>query len=250
MSFKKLAALFLLVIILSFGVTNAQAFEGEGEASADFMSTYVWRGINWGGNEGVIQPSVGITAGSFGANLWASYDNEINENVETDLTLTYGRSYEGYSVEAGYIYYALDGIADTQEVYVSVGLDTILSPSLTVYYDFDLGEGAFSVVSIGHSIPLGDKLSLDLGASAGANFGNKVMEADIDGDGKVDDFNGFYNGELSASVTIPVKDNISITPKISHTTALSSDAEDAIEMYSHDKESDVTYGGIGVAISF
>ena len=42
------------------------------------------------------------------------------------------------SAEAGYIYYALEGTdADTQEVFLTLGLDTFLSPSLTVYKDID-----------------------------------------------------------------------------------------------------------------
>ena len=39
--------------------------------------------------------------------------------------------------KGGYIYYALDGVDDTQEIFLPLCLDTFLSPSLTVYKDID-----------------------------------------------------------------------------------------------------------------
>jgi len=58
------------------------------------MSNYVWRGQKLS-NSWVIQPLVGITYGSFGANIWANYDSDSKidegdghgEVTETDVTL-------------------------------------------------------------------------------------------------------------------------------------------------------------------
>jgi hypothetical protein len=240
--------LLLSFILAPLGVIAA---ETSGSASVDFMSNYVWRGQKLS-NSMVVQPSVGITYGGFGANLWANYDTSTNEHNETDLTLNFSNSVDKFSYDVGYIFYALDGSGDdesgndTQEIYLSVGYDLLLSPSLTVYLDFDEGDGAFIVASISHTFELPQKLSLDVGASISYSADNAVMGTDADGD----DISDFYNGDISASLTIPVTDAISVGPMIAYSFPLSNDAEDAIEAISDDGDSDIVYGGINVSLSF
>ena len=166
--------------------------------------------------------------------------------TETDLTLSYTRSLDKWTFGAGYIYYALNNANDTQELYLSAAYDTLLKPSLAVYYDFDEGNGAFLVASIGHSFDVGKGLNLNLGASASYNINNKVMGFDEDGD----DFSNFYNAELSSSLNIPVWKAITVTPKIAYSFPLSDDAEDAIEAISDDGDSDIFYGGVNITLSF
>jgi hypothetical protein len=242
---------FMLVALVAglifTAVPRAYAFTAEGEASIDVLSTYVWRGQNLGSNEIVIQPAIGFSAGGFGMGLWSSYDSEMGEHVETDLTLSYGRSLGIVSLEAGYIYYALDTIQDTSEVYFSIGVDTILSPSLTYYEDIDKGEGGFLVASVGHSFTLPAELSLDLGLNASYCFDNAIMGTDSEGKNIED----FYNAEFTVGLNIPVGESITITPKMAYTTALSHDAEDAIKGANlDDGDSDIFYGGVGVSFSF
>jgi hypothetical protein len=224
---------------------TAGAAETSGGATVDLLSNYVWRGQTLSGDDGVVQPSMGITFGNFGVNLWANYDVELDEHNETDLTLTYGLSREKLSVEAGFIYYALDGAEDTQEVYLSLAYDTFLSPSVTVYYDFDEGDGAFLIASVGHSLGLTEEASLNLGASASVNIDNEVMGLDSKGD----PFTDLYNGEVSASISIPLGKNISIEPRIAYSFPLSSDAEDVFEGLPS-RESDIIYGGVGLSLAF
>ncbi len=144
-----------MILMLSFSAGNLYAEEPKvsGSASVDVMSNYVWRGQK-PSNSWVIQPSVGITYGSFGANIWANYDSDRAEATETDLTLNYGFSVNKFNFVAGYIYYALEGTNDTQEVYFSANYDTLLKPALTIYYDYDEGDGAFILASICHSFGL------------------------------------------------------------------------------------------------
>ena len=147
---------------------------------------------------------------------------------------------------AGYIYYALNAANDTQEVYLSASYDTLLKPTLTAYYDFDEGNGAFIVASIGHSIEVAKGINLNLGASASYNINNKVMGFDKGGD----DFSNFYNAELSSSLNIPVWKAITVTPKIAYSFPLSDDAKDAIKNISDDGDKDIFYGGVNVTLSF
>jgi hypothetical protein len=247
------AAVLTLIILCLAGTVFAGEIKTSGSASVDVMSNYVWRGQKLS-NSWVVQPSVAITYGVFGANLWANYDSDSKvdegdghgEVSETDLTLSYTRSLDKWTFGAGYIYYAFNGIPDTQEFYLCAGYDTLLKPSLAVYYDFDEGNGAFVVASIGHSLEVAKGVNLNLGAYASYNMNNKVMGLDKDGD----DFSNFYNAELSASLNIPVWKAITVTPKVAYSFPLSNDAEDAIRGISDDGDKDIFYGGMNVTLSF
>jgi hypothetical protein len=245
----------MLTLFAATGLAYAEEVSTSGYASVDGMSNYVWRGQKLS-NSWVLQPSVGITYGSFDANIWANYDSDRyeadssdsghGEFTETDVTLSYSIGVDKWSFTGGYIYYALDEANDTQELFLTAGYDTLLSPELTVYYDYDEGKGAFIVGSIGHSIDLSEVIMLNLGASASYNIKNEVMGYDEDGD----DFSNFYNAELTASLDIPVTKAISVSPKMAYSFPISSDAEDAIESTSDDGDKDIFYGGLNVTLSF
>ena len=250
---RALGLAIVLALFVSIGSVHAEDIKTSGYASADIMSNYVWRGQRLS-NSWVIQPSVGITYGVFGANIWANYDSDSKidegdghgEFNETDVTLSYTRSLDKWTFGAGYIYYALNNASDTQELYLSAAYDVLLKPSLAVYYDFDEGNGAFLVASIGHSFDVGSGLNLNLGASASYNINNKVMGFDEDGD----DFSNFYNAELSSSLNIPVWKAITVTPKIAYSFPISNDAEEAVKNISDDGDKDIFYGGVNIALSF
>lgn len=257
-----IVASFLLITIAPFTNVKSEAIEVSGSASVDVMSNYVWRGLKL--TDGyAVQPSVGITHGGFGVNIWANWDSDVGdtaaafgtpgvksagEHTETDLTLNYTFSIDKLSIDLGYIYYALDSIADTQEIYVSAAYDVILSPSVTVYYDFEEGTGAYIEAAVGHSVEIQEGITLDLGASASYVIDNNIVA--IDKNGK--EFSDFHNGQITASLTIPITKNISIAPMIAYTTSLSDDAEDAMDFnnYSADKDDSFVYGGINATISF
>jgi hypothetical protein len=248
---------FVLTVVLSLcfsvGSLYAEEIKASGYASADVMSNYVWRGQKLS-NTWVVQPSVGITYGGFGANLWGNYDSDATidegsghgEFTETDVTLNYTHAIDKLTLTAGYIYYALNNFNDTQELYVSAGYDILLKPALTVYYDFDEGNGAFIVASIGHTVEIAKDYNLNLGASASYNINNKVMGFDKHGN----DFSNFYNAELSSSLNIPVWKAITVTPKVAYSFPLSDDAKHAIKNISDDGDKDILYGGVNVTLSF
>ncbi|MEW6586199.1 MAG: hypothetical protein AB1442_11390, partial [Nitrospirota bacterium] len=183
---KGIRVLVLAIIIaaMTAGSLYAEDIKTAGSASVDVMSNYVWRGQKLS-NSWVIQPSIGITYGGFGANLWANYDTDRTEIAggetahgeisETDFTLNYSFSMDKFNFTTGYIFYSFDGFKDTQEVYLSANYDTLLKPTLTLYYDFDEGQGAFAVASIGHSLEVIKGTTMNLGASASYNINNEVM---------------------------------------------------------------------------
>jgi hypothetical protein len=250
---RALSLALVLTLFVSAGIGYAEEIKTAGSASVDVMSNYVWRGQKLS-NSWVVQPAVAITYGAFGANIWANYDSDSKidegdghgEFTETDLTLSYTRSLDKWTFGAGYIYYALNAANDTQEVYLSASYDMLLKPALTVYYDYDEGQGAFIVASVGHSLEVMKSVNLNLGASASYNVNNKVMGVNDNGD----DFSNFYNAELSSSLNIPVMKAVTITPKIAYSFPLSDDAKEAIKSVSDDGKKDILYGGVNVTLSF
>lgn len=238
---------FMVLVMMAIGFTavsaNAEETEVSGSASVDVVSNYVWRGFKLS-NSYVIQPSVGITYGGFGVNLWSNLDSDLDdsfEHNETDVTLNYTFSVDRFSFDVGYIYYALEAAEDTQELYLSVGYDTLLSPAVAVYYDFDQGDGAFISASIGHDVELAENIALSLGASASYNLESEYS---------IGDYSDFHNADLSASVSIPITDALSMSPKIAYSFPLSSDAEDALEAVSDDGDDSIFYGGVNITLSF
>lgn len=243
----------ILTILFISSYSHADEIKTSGYASVDLMSNYVWRGQKLS-NSFVIQPSVGINYGVFGANIWANYDSDSKvdegdghgEFTETDITLNYTRSIDKWTLGAGYIYYALNNGNDTQELYLFATYETLLNPTLTVYYDYDEGDGAFIVASVSHSLGITKDIALNLSASASYNINNKVMGFDANGD----DFSNFYNAEILCSVNIPIWKSISISPKVAYSFPLSNDAEEAIEAISDDGQKDILYSGINLTVSF
>ncbi len=247
---KNLKMVFTVATLL-VGLTLSQAF-GEtlnksATGSVGVFSNYVWRGQKLS-NSVVVQPSVELTYGNFNMGLWANLDPDYSdelEHTETDLTLEYDFSVDKLSISTGYIYYGLEGVPDTQEVYLSVAYESIVNPSLTVYYDFDEGDGVFIVASIGKTLEFPTGISLELAASASYNYNNKIMGLNSKGN----DFSDFYNGEVSAALNIPVAENIAVAPTISYSFPLTHDAEQAIESASNDGDSEILYGGLNISLS-
>lgn len=229
-----------------------------GEASIALMSNYVWRGIKL--SDGfVVQPTAGLSYAGFGMNLWANIDYDSDKIgahadhiTETDFTLNYAKSFGPVGIDVGYIHYGVVG-ANTQEIYGSVSYDTLLSPSLTLYYDVDQGDGGFLTAAIGHSFPIKDITALDLGLTVGVNLDNSVMGTNADGE----TFTNLYNADFSVSAGFDVM-GVTITPMVAVTFALSDDAEDAIKgaefskdaLVDGDPSSTHVYGGVSASISF
>ncbi|MBI5556637.1 MAG: hypothetical protein HY885_03290 [Deltaproteobacteria bacterium] len=254
-----------LTAILCSGIAASSVRAEEDKPTANLsvaaLSKYVWRGYEYSKDSIVLQPSMTVAYKGFSMNLWGNLDTDHHETfatsdadssswTETDLTLSYTLNTSLVDYGLGYIYYALDGFDDTQEVYVSATLKTLLSPSLTIYRDYDFYPGWYISAGVSHSLPITDTLSLALGA--------KVGYYDIDDEATLADpndhhdaYSGFHDGSLSASMTFPVTDFLSVTPSIAYSFPLDSDAEDVIEALSaNGKDSDFVYGGVTLSMSF
>jgi len=175
-SIIKLAAVTAMgFLVLIFSSMNLWAEdEAKPSASADIgiFSQYIWRGYELSKDSIVIQPSATVSYQDFSFNLWGNLDTDLYTDPngeaqfdETDMTLSYDKSFGmvslGVSLGAGYIYYGLDGVDDSQEIYLSLGLDTLLSPTLTVYREIAHLPSWYLSMGISHSFELPKEMTLD-----------------------------------------------------------------------------------------
>lgn len=217
------------------------------------FSQYIWRGLELSKDSLVIQPSLTIGYQGASLNVWGNLDtdNEAYDGSkynETDLTLSYARSLGMVKLGGGYIYYALDGLTDSQEVFASVGLNTILNPTVTVYREIAHVPAWYVNVGISHSQELVNKITLDVAASAGYYHSEDTGFAEA-GDAN-EKYRQFHNGLISTGLTIPVGDYFTIKPTIAYSFPLTDKAEEYIEAVSLSDESDFVYGGVTLSMAF
>ena len=229
----------LMAMLLCGAYAWAEEEAPSGGAEVALLSQYVWRGYALSDSNLVIQPSISAGYKGFGLNLWGNLDTEYYDTGkdfnETDLTLSYDKSFGMVGLGLGYIYYGLEG-EDSQELYASVSLDTFLVPTLTVYRDYDTFDSWYVLLGISHSFGLTEEVSLDLGGSV-SYYSYDDM-----------DYSELHDGLISASIAIPIGEYCSLTPSLAYTFPLSSKAEDELM----DMEGDDSHfvGGITLSIAF
>ena len=180
----------LLIILLA-------AFPVGARAGADFQldlaSRYIWRGFDvFHDNHPALQPSltVGFEGSPFSINLWGSFILENRKDLapldEFDFTLMWDvYTSDRFEIETGIIHYGYYWdrefsfrTSTTQEVYLSASLsDTVFGPKLTVFYDFNQGDGVYALLEAEHSFPVGEKIGLDLWVSLGYNGGQYIRDS-------------------------------------------------------------------------
>ena len=241
-----------LVVLLSICVAVQAEDKVEFGVTADFFSKYVWRGQNLV-DDWVMQPGISATYGGLTGSIWANMDMtgaavDSGEFNEVDYTLDYSAAFPGVDwlgFSVGVIYYDFPNTTaeGTTEIYGGLSIDTVASPSVTVYRDVDEAEGTYVSLGFGHSIEKTDAMpfGIDLGASIG--WGDK-------------DYNTFYWGgldkselnDLHLSLGLPFEvGSLSVTPSVHYVRLLGSGVRDS-DAYSTDD--DIIYGGVGLALSF
>ncbi len=237
---KKTAVFTVMMVMLLCGTYAWAEEEGpSGGADVAVLSQYIWRGYALSDSSLVIQPSISAGYKGFGLNLWGNLDTDYYDTGkdfnETDLTLSYDKSFGMVGLGLGYIYYGLEG-EDTQEFYASVSLETILAPTLTVYRDYDLFDSWYVLLGVSHSFGLTEEVSLDLGGSISYySYDDR-------------DYSALHDGLISASIAIPIGKNCSLTPSLAYTFSLSSKAK--AELMDMDGDDSHLVGGITFSIAF
>jgi uncharacterized protein (TIGR02001 family) len=180
-------------------------------ADIPYVSTYVFRGTKLA--TGSLQPSLKLTSGAAYGGIW--FSQPLNSDYENEIDFYGGYTFAlskswGLDVGATYYYYPeLDtsGGADSGTIEGYVGLTGTITGALTgsvyVYRDFTL-DATTVQGSLGYSVPLDEKLSMNLGVNVG------TVSPD-DGDDYL------YYG---ASVTFPwkISDKATITSGFNYAT--------------------------------
>ena len=257
--------------------------------SVSALSKYVWRGQELTRDSIVIQPSMTLSYMGFSANLWGNMDtapyapSESGKKyssawTETDLTLSYSKTFGPLTAGVGYIYYGLSPAnrdapdpPDSQEVFFTITLNKLLSPTLTVYKEIDHYQQWYFLLAISHTVEFNKVVSLKLAASAsylesgyadanvfnsGSGYGG-YPKFDKNATATNDKYSNFHDGVISASLPIAAAKYITITPTFSYVFPLCDDAKYEMQgrglqvvSKNTDRDSSFLYGGLTVSFSF
>lgn len=256
---------FILIAAVMSGIPVVTLAEEEADkpgASADLgvFSQYIWRGFELSDDSIVIQPSVTLDYKGFSFNIWGNLDTKLkrdsddgseNDDVkynETDLTLSYGRDLGAISLNGGMIYYALDSEQDSQEVFVSVTVNTLLSPTFSVYREISHLPAWYASLEISHSQEIYNQITLDLSASAGYYYSDDDDFSEIENPDSR--YRTLHDGLITAGLTIPIGESASVHPIIAYSFPISGTADDYITAGSISDASDFLYGGVTLSVAF
>jgi hypothetical protein len=259
-----------------------------GDATIGVLSQYFWRGYELSRNSIVIQPSLTVAYKGFSANIWGNLDTKpyfaaagdspfTSTLNETDLTLSYTKTLGLFNLGGGYIYYALAPLnkdfpkrADAQELFVSLGFNTWLTPTFTVFKEIDHYRQWYVLLAISHTLEFSRFLSLKLSATAsylqstyadatlfntGTGYGG-YPKFDSNALATNDKFSNFHDGNLTVSLPVRVTKYITVTPTISYIFPLSNDAKNEMKGQGlkgtapGDRDSSFVYGGLTASFSF
>jgi len=169
----KKSALIFAALLSGAALSAEDAPASSYNVTVDFPYTtkYVFRGIELA--KGAFQPSVKVTAGDFYAGVWASLPVDKGYEMEIDYYAGYGFALpNGWSLDVGttlYNYPGLNGGGDKLTVEPYLGLNGTfgaVTSATYAYYDFTLD--VFTIQeTIGYSVPLDDKTSMNLSATLG-----------------------------------------------------------------------------------
>jgi len=269
----------LVLILASFPITAWAAEEDKvtGEVAASILSAYIWRGQEMTRHSIVIEPSITASYKGFTANLWGNLDTkpyaagnqDYSSNfTEADVTLSYSRKFGMVQAGAGYIYYGLSAttpggtdLLDSQELFVSMGLDTILAPTLTVYKEIDHCHQWYATLGVSHTFALHEKIGLKLAAQVSylkSEDETTYPEFDSNSVATTDKFNNLHDGVVSISLPVNVISSLTVTPTVSYVFPLSDDAKYEMKarglqgaaVPSDKDSSSFLYGGITLSVAF
>ena len=187
------------MLLLASLLSTTPTLPGAVSAQIDLVSRYIWRGFDLlPDNHAAIQPAFTVDLGESGLalNVWSSFAlaqrGTFKYSDEIDLTLSYAfKMPESWELTAGFIHYGFwfaDGfkfkLNTSLEVYAAIAkTDLPLSPTLSVYYDFNLGSGLYVTLGGSRELKVNEKMSLEAGGLIGFNsrqYIDKTGFSDID----------------------------------------------------------------------
>ncbi|MRR05751.1 MAG: hypothetical protein EG828_02220 [Deltaproteobacteria bacterium] len=219
-------------LCLSAMVSTAKAeVVVSGDVYAGMYNKYLFRGVDLSDNKWVSQFGADLSYKGFTLSYWSNLltddgtilekDFESGDISETDITLNYTFTpIEMLTFNVGNTFYSLENFEDTNEIYLKTTVNTLLSPTLSIFYDWDQSKetGLFYSLSVAHTFELMKGLGLNLGALVSYNQQNySVSEA----------YNNWNNYELSTGLDYSIIDNFKVSASYTYSNAISGKARDA-----------------------
>ncbi|MDA0989900.1 MAG: TorF family putative porin [Verrucomicrobia bacterium] len=193
MKIHHLGAVAAAALVCSAATVRAE--DGSASAGADVVTAYIFRGVTI--NDDVnVQPWLegsfyGVTIGT-----WANFNSKPSQFDEIDYYAGYDLPLEDSPVglSLGYTEYTyptapapttdpvtgvVTGTEADREVSISASLDSILSPSLAVYFGLEgpfLDEGMYIELGLSHEVAVDDSLTVSGGATLGYEAGDNYVE--------------------------------------------------------------------------
>jgi hypothetical protein len=213
-------------------------------------SQYIWRGYALSRDSFVIMPTMTLGYKGFAVNVWTDLDTRFRGTSskefrlqETDVTVSYSNSFAplklNYSL--GWILYDYQPVSGdvatqpdskNQEIFLTLGLDTLLKPTLSYYQEIEKGYACYLQLGVSHSIAVYKDWSLDLAGSI-SYMSNKSQGS------AGSNFSDLHDGNISAGLKIPINKYFSIKPNLQYSFPLSSAASREI------KAGSLTNNGVG-----
>ncbi len=239
----------ILAFVLCVGAVLPCAYAEDGgpltvETTVGVYTDYMWRGFNLY-DDMSLQPSIDVSydtgsIGTLGVNGWMhismDQDEEQNEFTEYDLTPYWEMSFDKLTVSAGFLFYFYpnedeENIPDTSEVFASISYDTLLSPTLKFYHDYDEFNYQYYELGLSHTFEIAE-----LGEGFNLTPSIAIGFADSAEDVYADD-SGLVQITYGISMEAPLG-NMTVTPGVYYTQ----EDDDALE--------DEWWGGFSLAYSF
>jgi hypothetical protein len=228
------------------------------DLNVSFYSAYIWRGYELSKNSLVIFPQLTVGYKGFAVTTWVDLDTNFHnweggerefKLQETDVIVNYSNSYQPWKLNysLGWILYDFqptagnaDGrITDTknQEIYLTLGLDTLLKPTFSVYNEIEIGQAWYFSLGASHSFAVYKDWSLDLA-------GYVSYMHDQSGP-KETHIGAFHDGNISVGLKIPINKNLSVKPNLQYSFPLSASSADRIQGSSmNGHNNNFVYGGL------
>jgi len=180
------------------------------------VSRYIWRGFDTiADDRPAVQPSVTFALGNSGVwlNLWSAIALADTDFVELDLIAGYDKVFSkemAFSAGVGYFTFPSmsnypDKNSTSPEAYVGITASSLLfTPCLTLYYDFNVGDGVYTTLSLNQSFHIKDKI---LCSTFVIGYTSQYQDFGVDP--------GFSDICLGVSTDFGIK-SITLTPSINY----------------------------------
>ena len=212
------------------------------DLNVSFYSQYIWRGYQLSKDSLVIFPQLTVGYKGFAVTTWVDLDTRYRNDPskkftlqETDVIASYSNSIAPLKLNytMGWILYDFQP-KKNQELFVTLGLDTILKPTFSIYNEIEIGQAWYFQLGVAHSFAVYKDWSLDLAGSVSYLHDKTDIK-----------FGNFHDGNISAGVKIPLNNYLSIKPNIQWSFPLSADACRQIKASGLDgHQNTFVYGGI------